>query len=406
MATPVVEPQAGRVQGITLLLPSGLSIMAIVVLVPSLPLLLAHFRDLPGAEYRVPILLTAPAACLVFASPLAGWLADRVGRRTLLLVAMAIYAVVGSLPLILDDYWAILASRIALGVVEAAVLTVSTTLIGDFFTGAERARWLSYQIGVASIFATTLIWAGGALSAFGWRGPFAIYVLALPMLAAVALLTWEPQREIVNRAAPTAEGAADDHFPWRSMAGFVVLTLFASILFYFVLVQLPLMLAAMGMAPSATSGFWLSVVSLGVTLGTLAFNRLTRISRPRCLALALAIMGLSFAAMSLATSVGALLVAATINQFGAGILMPTLLTWSTGRLPQRFRGRGTGIWQGAFSLGQFLMPILVVLVSSRLGGLSGSLRLFAAAALLGGVIAAISSSTRSQGRLQSAEPTA
>ncbi|MEO7379608.1 MAG: MFS transporter [Sphingomicrobium sp.] len=389
-------------QGITLLLPSGLSIMAIVVLVPSLPLLFAHFKGLPGAEYRVPILLTAPAACLVFASPLAGWLSDRIGRRKLLLVAMAIYAVVGSLPLILDDYWAILASRIALGVVEAAVLTVSTTLIGDFFSGAERARWLSYQIGVASIFATTLIWAGGALSAFGWRGPFAIYVLALPMLAAVALLTWEPQRESGDRAAPTTEVAADDQFPWHSMAGFVVLTLFASILFYFVLVQLPLMLAAMGMAPSGTSGFWLSVVSLGVTLGTLAFNRLARLSRPRCLALALAIMGASFAAMSLATSVGALLAAATINQIGAGILMPTLLTWSTQRLPHRFRGRGTGIWQGSFSLGQFLMPILVVVIAGVSGGLGGALRWFAVAAFvaaLGAVLVARAGAgaTRSQG---------
>ena len=379
----LAQRQAGRLQGITLLLPSGLSIMAIVVLVPSLPLLFAHFHDLPGAAYRVPILLTAPAACLVVASPLAGSLADRFGRRRLLLAAMAIYAAVGSLPLLLDNYWPILASRIALGIVEATVLTVSTTLIGDFFVGAERARWLSYQIGVASIFATTLIWAGGALSAFGWRGPFAIYVLALPMLAAVALFTWEPVAP-----APIAQRADQrEAFPWRSMAGFVALTLFASILFYFVLIQLPLMLAALGMPPSARSGLWLSVVSLGVTLGTLLFNRLHRVSRPHCLALALIVMAVSFGAMSLATTIAQLTAAATINQVGAGILMPTLLTWSTQGLPHRLRGRGTGIWQGAFSLGQFLMPIVVVVISGASGGLGGALRWFAAAALIAGVAA-------------------
>lgn len=376
---------AGRLQGITLLLPSGLSIMAIVTLVPSLPLLLDHFHDLPGAAYRVPILLTAPAACLVIASPLAGWLADRLGRRPLLLAAMAIYALVGSLPLLLDSYWPILASRIALGVVEAAVLTVSTTLIGDFFHGPERARWLSYQIGVASIFATTLIWAGGALSAFGWRGPFAIYGLALPMLAAVALFTWEPPSPAPRAAALQSA----DPFPWRSMAGFVAVTLFASILFYFVLIQLPLMLAALGMPPSATSGMWLSVVSFGVTLGTLLFNRLHRLRRPHCLALALLVMAGSFAAMSLAATIPSLIAAATINQVGAGILMPTLLTWSTNSLPHHFRGRGIGIWQGAFSLGQFLMPILVVAVSGASDGIGGTLRLFAAAAFLAALLAAI-----------------
>ena len=51
-------------------------------------------------------------------------------------------------------------------------------------------------------------------------------------------------------------------------------------------------------------------------------------------------------------------------------------------LPHHFRGRGTGIWQGAFSFGQFLMPILVVAISGVAGGLGGTLRWFAAAALL------------------------
>ena len=109
------------------------------------------------------------------------------------------------------------------------MLTVSTTLIGDFFRGADRARWLSYQIGVASIFATIFIGAGGALSAFGWRGPFAIYGLVLPMLAAVALFTWEPPAAAARDAA--LAGEPSDVFPWRSMAGFVALTLFASSLF-------------------------------------------------------------------------------------------------------------------------------------------------------------------------------
>ncbi|MEO7787708.1 MAG: MFS transporter [Sphingomicrobium sp.] len=379
------QRQAGRLQGITLLVPSSLAVMAIVVLVPSLPLLMAHFHDLPGAAYRVPILLTAPAACLVFASPLAGWLADRFGRRRLLMVAMAIYAVVGSLPLVLDHYWPILASRIALGVVEATVLTVSTTLIGDFFHGADRARWLSYQIGVASIFATLFILAGGALSSFGWRGPFAIYGLVLPMLAAVALFTWEPT--VATGAGADSSADPAEGFPWRSMAGFVVLTLFASSLFYFVLIQLPLMLAALGMPPSATSGLWLSVVSLGVTVGTLLFNRLHRLARPHCLGLALIVMALSFGAMSLCATIPPLIVAATVNQIGAGILMPTLLTWSTARLPYHFRGRGTGIWQGAFSLGQFVMPLIVVALSGVTGGLPGTLRWFAAAALLVGLVA-------------------
>ena len=385
--TPSVTRQAGLVQGITLLLPSGLSIMAIVVLVPILPLLLEHFKSLPGAAYRVPMLLTIPAACLIFASPIAGWAADRFGRRQMLLAAMTIYAGVGMLPMLLDSYAAIFTSRVVLGCVEAVVLTVSTTLIGDFFKGAARDRWLGYQIGVASIFATSLIWVGGALSVYGWRGPFAVYGTAFAMMLGVAFFTWEPEKQPRSSILPLPKdelqqpNSRPQDFPWPRMIALCALTLVASILFYFVLIQLPLMLAAHGMPPSATSGFWLAVVGFGVTIGTLLFGQMARISPPRLLVIAFLILGLSFWAMSQAASIKTLLIAATINQIGAGILMPTLLTWATSGLPDYFRGRGTGLWQGTFSLGQFVMPILVTLMAESLGGLNAATLGFAAGAL-------------------------
>ena len=71
---------AGARQGIVLLLASVMPIMAIISLVPVLPLLLEEFGDVAGAEVLVPIALTIPALCVALLSPVAGWLADRVGR--------------------------------------------------------------------------------------------------------------------------------------------------------------------------------------------------------------------------------------------------------------------------------------------------------------------------------------
>jgi len=58
-------------------------------------------------------------------SPFAGWLSDRVGRRRLLIVAMIAYAFVGIRAIVLDDLWAIIASRVGVGICEAVVMTVS-----------------------------------------------------------------------------------------------------------------------------------------------------------------------------------------------------------------------------------------------------------------------------------------
>src|ERR1700736_6494226 len=119
----------GTIQGIVLLLPITLAVMGIIVLVPVLPQLMAHFDTVPNYRYLIQGgVLTMPALCVMVFSPLAGWLADRFGRRRLLILAMVLYALSGIAPVFLDDLYAIIASRVAVGACESVVMTVSTTL--------------------------------------------------------------------------------------------------------------------------------------------------------------------------------------------------------------------------------------------------------------------------------------
>src|SRR5450755_3368985 len=116
----------GFLQGIMLLLPMTMSVMGISVLTPVVPLLLAQFKDKPYHEYLViGGILTMPAIWVLLFSPVAGWLADRMGRRLLLVIAMVVYAFVGFAPALLDNVYLIIASRVAVGICEAIVMTVS-----------------------------------------------------------------------------------------------------------------------------------------------------------------------------------------------------------------------------------------------------------------------------------------
>ena len=66
-----------------------------------------------------------------------------------------------------------------------------------------------------------------------------------------------------------------------------------------------------------------------------------------------ALLATGFILMSLLKSPWAFTLAAGLDQIGAGMLLPTLLTWAVVRLPYAVRGRGTGLWTASFSLGQF-----------------------------------------------------
>jgi MFS family permease len=80
-----------------------------------------------------------------------------------LIVGMIAYAFFGKSPIFLDDLLAIIATRIGVGVCEAIIMTVTTTLICDYFSGPAREKWLASQTAVASLSALVLIFVGGLL---------------------------------------------------------------------------------------------------------------------------------------------------------------------------------------------------------------------------------------------------
>src|SRR5271169_5445226 len=109
-----------------LLLPITMAVMGISVLTPTVHLLLEHFREIPNYDYLVMGgVLTMPAIWILLFSLIAGWMADRFGRRNLLLVSMVVYAIVGVAPAFLDNLYLIIATRVGVGLCESIVMTVS-----------------------------------------------------------------------------------------------------------------------------------------------------------------------------------------------------------------------------------------------------------------------------------------
>lgn len=371
-----MSTQASTRHGVILMLTAVMPTMAIIALVPVLPLLLREFADVPGSAVLVPMALTVPALCVALFSPLAGWMSDRLGRKRLLIGALVCYAGFGLLPLLLASLPAILAARVALGVTEAVIMTVATALVGDYFEGERRERWVSIQIATASLSAIVLIAAGGALGeVLGSRGPFWLYLLALPVAAAGALTLFEPDR--VRPAQRPADAQAT-----RGIAGLVAITFGLGLLFYTIIVQLGPVIVATGVTSPALIGLAGAAANMGVMAGSLLFGRLKAAPGQRLLALGLPMVALGYVGVALSPDYYLTAASAVVICIGNGLMLPTMLAWVLRRLPPETRGRGTGIWTGAFFLAQFVAPILAAVLSGLLGGLSHSFLFFAAAAAL------------------------
>jgi len=383
--------QATTRHGVILMLTAVMPTMAIIALVPVLPLLLREFAGVPGAAVLVPMALTIPALCVALFSPVAGWLSDKVGRKRLLIAALVGYAGFGLLPLLLHDLRMILAARVALGVTEAIIMTVATALVGDYFTGERREKWVSIQIATASVSAIVLIAAGGALGeALGSRGPFWLYLLALPVAAAAAMILFEPEK-VATAPAAAAAGKA------QGIALLVAITFGIGMLFYTLIVQLGPVIEATGVTSPATIGLAGAAANLGVMAGSMLFGRLKGWSGETLLSIGLPLVALGYVGIALSTSFALTAACAVVISIGNGLMLPTMLAWVLRRLPPETRGRGTGVWTGSFFLAQFVAPIVAVALSGVLGGLSGVFLFYAAAAAIGAIIALLRRGTATQG---------
>ncbi|MGI5379179.1 MFS transporter [Streptomyces sp. CA-251387] len=390
---PVAVAGPAHLLRVTLLMAgSCLPILGAVLIAPVLPRMQDHFASTPGAKALVPLALTVPALSLALLAPFAGVIVDRLGRKRLLIVTTVLYAVFGTAPLWLDSLGAIIASRALVGVAEAAIMTCCTTLIGDYYSGHRRVKYLALQTMCASASATVFFVLGGAVGAAGWKMPFWVYAVSLALAPLMASALPSPVARAAGDESPAGAANLAVHrpFPWRQLAGVCALTFFGAMVFYTVPVEMSYLLDDLGVENSGMIGLATAIASAATVGGAVAFARLRRSPDPMLPAV-FAVCALGFGVMSLAGNAPLLVAGAVINCLGTGMLLPALLTSAMSRLAFEDRGRGTGLWMAAFFGGEFVCPLVLLAGESAVGGLAG------AVGVLGAATALVAASLRAAG---------
>lgn len=350
--------QAGLVQGLVLSLATFLPIMATISIAPAVPRLIQHFQGVPNADVLVPMLMSIPAICIAIASPVSGFLADRMGRRRVLIAAVIIYGIFGMAPLLLDNLYAILATRVGVGVAEAMLYTVGKTLIGDYFSGARRQQWVGYQNALDAGLGSATWLSGGLLAAVSWRAPFFLYLLSIPLLLAVLLFIWEPHRTAGSESGDEVESEESEPFPWKRMSVVYGVTLFCAAIYFSYPVNIAKALTELGVADASRIGVLTAIASLGTPLGALLYSRATFVRAPLMIALALLFIGGPYVGIGLAAHFQQATAFGFVEQLGNGLMGAVLTTWCLSCLPFEHRGRGMGVWGTFLVSGIFISPLL------------------------------------------------
>ena len=129
------------------------------------------------------------AFALGAAGPLlvSGRLADRFGRRRMLLVGVALFAVGTLAAALAPAFWMLVLARGTQGVATSLFMTASLSVVSTTYTGDRRAWGIGMWSAIGSTAAAAAPVVGGlVVEALGWRWFFA---LNLPLLAVALVMT-------------------------------------------------------------------------------------------------------------------------------------------------------------------------------------------------------------------------
>ena len=337
-----------------LLLSSSMTVMAGAVISPALPEISRHFSG-EGDPVLSKLILTMPALTIAVCAPVAGHMSDLFGRRKLLLISLLLYGVSGFSGFFLDDLLLLLASRAVLGISVGGIMSAATALIGDLFTGNERAEFIGFQSGFMYIGGVVLVLLGGVLAEISWNTPFLAYLTAFAVLIMAVTGLGEPKTGGKSIGKAVQESL---RVPYLVISLIYLLVFLLMIFYYMVLVQVPFILQGRFGAGSTMTGVAISASALAGSLSSLSYPLIKRRWSYRVIyVIGFGFVATGYVLIGNSLSFLHILAGLALAGFGNGMLMPNGSFWLMEAAPEQIRGKAVGGFTGMIFLGQFLSPL-------------------------------------------------
>jgi MFS family permease len=334
---------------------AGPALIALVpmAVIPALPQMAERFAAGGHGALFAQMVMTVPAVFIILATLVSGWLVERLGRRAVMLWALALYTVAGLGLTVAPNATVLIGLRLVLGFCAGLVMTCSMSMVADFPEGGERERVLGFASASAAALAVVAQVVGGVLvQSFGWHGSFLLYALAAPVLG----VAWFGATDLRAGRAAVPAGSLR-----RLLWPVMLLTLVLTIGLFMPGIQGPFLLVSKGVVEPATIGLVLASYSVAAALVAASYGWVAqRIGMAAQIALAGLGMGLGCLLMAwLPLGVAGLALGCIVIGAGVGLVEPLTVTLALQRTPAALHTRAIGLLLSSVFLGQFLNPVLV-----------------------------------------------
>ncbi|UHQ98210.1 MFS transporter (plasmid) [Natrinema zhouii] len=334
------------------------AVMGVSLISPALP---AVQEAWDISESEASLLLSAFTLPGIFLTLPIGLLADRIGRKPILIPALIIFGISGGSIIIISDFTLILVLRAIQGAASSAIVMLTVTLLGDLFTGEQRRVLIGTNAAILAAGAAGYPLLGGALATLAWSAPFACFLLAVLVAVPGITLLEEPNRAGTNSNSSIREFLTGP----TAMTPFAILYLaifgIFVILYGAQLTAVPFLLANEYQLSSAGIGLLLGLPAVTMGMTAMQGDRVLHVFTSfQSIALGFVSYGIGLAVVAIADSIYVVTGALLLFGLGQGLAEPITDTALNERAPDEFRGSIMSIRTSVLRLGTTIGPPLSV----------------------------------------------
>ena len=317
--------------------------------------ILPEMLSLSGATSKnIGLALSAYTFCALVATPLLGPVADRFGRKSVIVPSVLLFGLGGLLITFTRSFWLLLLWRAFQGIGVGGMMNTVVAAIGDMYREPERTRAMGFRVTVQGLTNATVPFVSGAIATMAWFLPFYIHSLAILLAILAAFKLEEPAKseKTEKYMARALKALADLRAIWLFFSNFM-----GFVLLYGIVVYMPILVVQAFELTTLHSGLAISVGAGISALTASQSGRLSgKLSEEARVFFGFAGCGLSHLLMGTAGSYPLLLSFMIIWGLGFGTLMPTLNTAAAGLVSTELRAGVLSVFTLLIYLGQTVSP--------------------------------------------------
>lgn len=337
-----------------------------------LPLFARRFETFGAGVEALGASAMAYALTGTVAAPFIGMLADRIGRRPIILFSLAAYVLAFTGYLFAASAWLLILLRGLAGLFTAGLVPAIMSSVGDLASENRRAQWIGIVSGGASAGWVIGPYVGGLLyDHFGYVVPFAASIgLELSALLLTLFLVPETYTPLTHPAAiPSTWRSGFPGLPALPAFSLMILISFG-VLFAWAFIEPQFMFYAyddLGWT-SSRLGLVMSTYGLAFMFGEFALGQLSdHFGRKPVLVLGLALFSTQFIGLVIFQDMTWIMVSFILAGLGNALYDPALSAFLLDIAPPEHTARIMGIKGTVGSLGNMLGPAVLVLVTPFVG---------------------------------------